>query len=121
MAITEVAPGKEGYGRADSPYGESETEKSVDGQGYVPILPSSPLTSRSEKTLASPPSSHAAPAVVLSRTNRLEWIDGLRGIASIIIFTHHFSDLTWAQRYPNVLREGSIDGFLRFVSTSGLE
>lgn len=112
MAISEVAPGKEGYGR--NLY-EDEIEKQPleGGQKYAPIPPSSPATGMNEKD--SYPGPREPPAVVLSRTNRLEWIDGLRGMASIIIFTHHFSDLTWSQQYPGVLAEGSIEGFLRFV------
>ncbi|KAM0756412.1 family 2 glycosyltransferase [Meredithblackwellia eburnea MCA 4105] len=64
----------------------------------------------SEKGPPGPP--RAAPAIV-SRQNRLEWIDGLRGLASLVIFTHHFSDLTWSQSHPNTLAEGSLEGFLR--------
>jgi hypothetical protein len=53
------------------------------------------------------------PTVIINRVNRLAWVDGLRGIASVIIFTHHFSDLTWSQLYPGVLQVGGIEGFMR--------
>ncbi|KAJ3005170.1 hypothetical protein HKX48_000838 [Thoreauomyces humboldtii] len=45
--------------------------------------------------------------------NRTEWIDGLRGIASIMIFTHHFADNTFTQQYPDVLKWGTAESFLR--------
>ncbi|KAH8916814.1 glycosyltransferase family 2 protein [Atractiella rhizophila] len=54
----------------------------------------------------------APPPVIISRANRMDWIDGLRGIASLIIFTHHYSDLTWSLSHPNVLAYGSVYGFL---------
>lgn len=115
MGISEVAPGKEGYGHNPSQYGD-EIEKESLGQNYVPIPPSSPAVGMNEKSGGSySPGPREAPAVIVNRTNRLEWIDGLRGMASVIIFTHHFSDLTWSQRFPDVLREGSLEGFLRFV------
>ncbi|CDR39189.1 RHTO0S04e02630g1_1 [Rhodotorula toruloides] len=110
MAIAEIAPGKESYGRADSNYGDEKKDPAFVGGGssYAPLAPGSPA-------LGGPPKSGArdAPAVVISRTNRLDWIDGLRGLASIIIFTHHFSDLTWSQTHPNTLAVGSLQGFLR--------
>jgi hypothetical protein len=72
-------------------------------------------TTNKEKPSAPLPDGKKQPeaAIVLSRVNRLAWIDGLRGIASIIIFTHHFSDLTWARRYPDVLSDGSTQGFIK--------
>ena len=109
MTIAEIAPGKEGYGRADSSYGDEKKDPALGGNGhssYAPIQPGSPA-------VHGPPKAREAPAVVISRTNRLEWIDGVRGLASIIIFTHHFADLTWAQTHPNTLAEGSLPGFLR--------
>lgn len=120
MAISEVAPGKEGYGPHESRY-EEDSEKLAlgDGQKYVPIPPNSPATGLSDKgVFSSYP--REPPAVVISRTNRLEWIDGLRGIASIIIFTHHFSDLTWSQSHPNTLAVGSLEGILRYVPLCSL-
>ncbi|GAA5949158.1 hypothetical protein JCM21900_004887 [Sporobolomyces salmonicolor] len=110
MTIAEVAPGKEGYGSADSAYGDEKKDSALanGGQSYAPIAPGSPALGGPPK-----PSAREPPSVVISRTNRLDWIDGLRGIASIIIFTHHFSDLTWSQTHPNTLAEGSIQGFLR--------
>ena len=117
MTIAEIAPGKEQYGRHDSRY-DDEIEKSPlagDGQKYVPIAPGSPAIGHGDKGAFPQSSARDPPAVVISRTNRLEWIDGLRGIASVIIFTHHFSDLTWSQSHPNTLAEGSLEGFLRLV------
>lgn len=113
MAISEVAPGKEGYGRPDSQYGDEIEKEPLGGKSYVPIPPSSPAVGLNEK--AGFPGAREPPAVVISRTNRLDWIDGLRGMASIIIFTHHFSDLTWSTSHPNTLADGSIQGFLKFV------
>ncbi|GAA5994904.1 uncharacterized protein JCM10292_004422 [Rhodotorula paludigena] len=112
MTIAEIAPGKEGYGRADSSYGDEKKDPALVGGGtdskYAPIPPASPAMGGPPKT-----NNREAPAVVISRTNRLDWIDGLRGLASIIIFTHHFADLTWSQSHPNTLSEGSLQGFLR--------
>ena len=87
------------------------------GAAYQPIPPSSPAmgVSTNEKSAPAKASDGKKPeaAVVLSRVNRLAWIDGLRGIASIMIFTHHFSDLTWAVSNPNVLADGSTYGFIK--------
>ncbi|GAA5984015.1 hypothetical protein JCM11641_005568 [Rhodosporidiobolus odoratus] len=113
MTIAEVAPGKEGYGRADSSYGDEKKDLALANPNaaasYAPLAPGSPAVG------GAPPKVGARdpPAVVISRTNRLDWIDGLRGIASIIIFTHHFADLTWSQTHPNTLAEGSFQGILR--------
>lgn len=117
MTIQEVAPGKEGYGRHDNKYGDEMEKKShLDEMSYVPIPPSSPAVGMDEKSeFPTPFSPRDAPAVVISRSNRLEWIDGIRGLASIIIFTYWFAELTWAQKYPEVLAVDSIEGFLRFV------
>lgn len=52
-------------------------------------------------------------AIVASRANRLAWIDGLRGLASIVIFVHHFGDLTWAGPHPETLKWGTAESFLR--------
>lgn len=91
------------------------------GQAYAPIPPSSPAlgASSNEKSgkaggepLADGKKQPEA-AVVLSRVNRLAWIDGLRGLASIVIFTHHFSDLTWSISHPNTLSDGSTYGFVK--------
>lgn len=110
MAIADVAPGKEGYGRADS-YAESDDKSGIVGKSYVPLPPSSPAMGITEKPgYTGPP---AAPAAVVSRANRLDWIDGLRGLASLMIFTHHFSDLTWGVQHPEVLEEGSLGGLLK--------
>ncbi|POY71974.1 hypothetical protein BMF94_4983 [Rhodotorula taiwanensis] len=111
MTIAEIAPGKEGYGRADSKYVDEKKDDAFapPTSSYAPILGSaSAVGGPPNKTAAG-----AAPTVVISRTNRLAWIDGLRGLASIIIFTHHFSDLTWSQSHPNTLAIGSLPGFLR--------
>ncbi|KDE09694.1 hypothetical protein MVLG_00097 [Microbotryum lychnidis-dioicae p1A1 Lamole] len=111
-AIAEIAPGKESYGRADSRYGDEITLEK-DNKLYAPIPPSSPAIGGPADMGAKGPGPREPPAVIISRANRLDWIDGLRGIASVIIFTHHFSDLTWSSSHPNVLAEGSIQGFLR--------
>lgn len=109
MTIAEVAPGKESYGRADS-YLDEKKDPALAGGGtpYAPLAPNSPALGGPPK-----PSATQAPAVIISRTNRLDWIDGLRGIASLIIFTHHFADLTWSQTHPRTLEEGGLNGFLR--------
>jgi hypothetical protein len=117
MSFAEIAPGKEGYGSANSQYGDEIEKQRLDkggnmGQNYAPLPPSSPAIGMDEKR-PFPGSAREPPAVVISRTNRLAWIDGLRGIASLIIFTHHFSDLTFSTAYPNVLAVGSLEGFLR--------
>ncbi|KAL8283223.1 hypothetical protein RQP46_006001 [Phenoliferia psychrophenolica] len=113
MTVAEIAPGKEQYGARDSRY-DDEIEKSplAGDQKYAPLPPGSPAVGAGDKG-AFISTARDPPAVVISRTNRLEWIDGLRGIASVIIFTHHFSDLTWSQSHPNTLAEGSLQGFLR--------
>lgn len=54
-----------------------------------------------------------SPTIVASRVNRLAWIDGLRGLASVVIFTHHFADLSWAGPHPEVLRWGTAQSFFR--------
>lgn len=119
-AVSEVAPGKEGYGRAEGRQYDDEIEKQPmegGGQTYAAILPHSPAVGMNEKF---PGGASDPPTVVISRTNRLEWIDGVRGIASLIIFTHHFADLTWSERFPNTLSVGSIEGFLRYASRPSL-
>ncbi|TPX53694.1 hypothetical protein PhCBS80983_g06229 [Powellomyces hirtus] len=45
--------------------------------------------------------------------DRTTWIDGLRGVASLIIFTHHFGDNTFAEQHPETLPWGSPMSFLR--------
>lgn len=115
LTIAEIAPGKEGYGNSDPRYDEISHEKGlIHDKTYAPIPPSSPAVGAPEKAGGA----RDPPEVVISRTNRLDWIDGLRGIASVIIFAHHFSDLTWSQRFPNVLAEGSLEGILRSVTRS---
>ncbi|PLW34692.1 hypothetical protein PCANC_12257 [Puccinia coronata f. sp. avenae] len=83
------------------------------GPTYVPLPPSSPAIEEKSPTPAPTEGIISPPPVVVSRQNRLEWIDGIRGLASLVIFTHHFSDLTWAQSHPEVLPLGSIYGLLR--------
>lgn len=82
---------------------------------YVPIPPSSPAMDEKKSPPPAAPTEGviSPPAVVVSRQNRLEWIDGIRGLASLVIFTHHFSDLTWAQSHPDTLSQGSVYGLLR--------
>ncbi|OAV93223.1 hypothetical protein PTTG_01636, partial [Puccinia triticina 1-1 BBBD Race 1] len=91
----------------------SDDLKGAASPTYLPIPPSSPAIE--EKRAPPPPAEGiiSPPPVVVSRQNRLEWIDGIRGLASLVIFTHHFSDLTWAQAHPEVLPLGSIYGLLR--------
>lgn len=112
MTIAEVAPGKEGYGHSGSQYGD---EKAGDLAGLGVAQGQSPYSALPPASPAAGPPKGVrdAPEVVINRQNRLDWIDGLRGLASLIIFTHHFADLTWSQRFPNTLAEGSIEGFLR--------
>jgi hypothetical protein len=115
-AIAPVAPGKEMYGSPkDVPFSPSGHFGEKDGSTYVPIPPSSPaLGTMNEKQPLGPDGTRQPePAVVLSRANRLAWIDGLRGLASLVIFTHHFSDLTWGGRFPLVLEWGTWNSFLR--------
>lgn len=112
-AIAEVAPGKEIYGDAapakrSAFHDMTMSEKLQDDLKYTPLA-IGPGAHGEKK--APPPGGEKV--IVAQRTNRLEWIDGLRGIASIIIFTHHFSDLTWGQLYPGVMPEGSLSGFFR--------
>ncbi|KNZ63133.1 uncharacterized protein VP01_1183g4 [Puccinia sorghi] len=80
---------------------------------YVPLPPSSPAMEEKRAPPAPTEGIISPPPVVVSRQNRLEWIDGIRGLASLVIFTHHYSDLTWAQSHPEVLPLGSIYGLLR--------
>lgn len=114
------------YGRRDSGFDSGElavldpANQKIKNDGiYVPIPPSSPALNQStnEKMMMGdnivPPKPETA--LVLNRANRLAWIDGLRGFASLIIFTHHFSDLTWSTSHPDTLAEGSFEGFIRFV------
>ncbi|KAJ3153298.1 hypothetical protein HDU89_000929 [Geranomyces variabilis] len=39
--------------------------------------------------------------------DRTTWIDGLRGVASLMIFTHHFGDNTFAESHPDTLKWGT--------------
>ncbi|POV95141.1 hypothetical protein PSHT_15831 [Puccinia striiformis] len=98
---------------APGSYPTKDISDDLKGPTYVPIPPSSPAIE--EKRAPPPPAEGiiSPPPVVVSRQNRLEWIDGIRGLASLVIFTHHFSDLTWAQSHPEVLPLGSIYGLLR--------
>lgn len=115
--VDEIAPGKEEYGRADQ-Y-NLEFEKGMPQQDYSVIPPVSPSILKKERFVLDDikPIPYDAlttpPTVIINRVNRLAWVDGLRGIASVIIFTHHFSDLTWSQLYPGVLQVGGIEGFMR--------
>lgn len=110
-------PGGEKYRGFDA---SDEKLIAKNGQTYQPIPPSSPAmgVSTNEKSAkgdgaGGDGSKKPEAAVVLSRVNRLAWIDGLRGLASIVIFTHHFSDLTWTISHPNVLSDGSTYGFVK--------
>ena len=121
-----VAPGKEMYGSPidrpdayDPRFGPGLVSEK-DGSTYVPIPPSSPAMGQSTNEKGGVPgtagpdgSRQPEPAIVLARANRLAWIDGLRGLASIVIFTHHFADLTFAGLHPEVLRWGTYQSFIR--------
>lgn len=115
--INSMGPNGEKYRAFDSPDTGSPHPEKAGAQAYVPIPPSSPAmgVSTNEKTAPLLPDGKRQPeaAVVLSRVNRLAWIDGLRGLASIVIFVHHFSDLTWSISHPNVLSDGSTQGFIK--------
>lgn len=98
-------------------YGKGyETPDEKGSQAYAPIPPSSPALGATTNEKAGPPPAgdgkRPEAAVVLSRVNRLAWIDGLRGLASLVIFTHHFKDLTWSVSNPQVLEDGSTRGFI---------
>ena len=117
-----VAPGKEGYGSGRGHARQESYTNEKDGANYAPIPPSSPAmgVSMNEKAGlggAKMPDGQKQPeaAVVLARANRLAWIDGLRGLASLIIFTHHFGDLTFASTHPFTLEWGTYQSFIRFV------
>lgn len=56
----------------------------------------------------------------LIATPRLEWIDGFRGISMIIIFTHHFSDNTWATQHPELLGWSTPGSLLRYVTIGSI-
>lgn len=57
-------------------------------KSYVPLPPPAAFDEKEKRPLGPDGARAPEPAVVLSRANRLAWIDGLRGLASIIIFTH---------------------------------
>lgn len=91
-----VAPGKEGYGSGRGHARQESYTNEKDGANYAPLPPSSPAMGQSMNEKAGGlggakmPDGQRQPeaAVVLARANRLAWIDGLRGLASLIIFTH---------------------------------
>lgn len=125
--IHSIAPGKEGYGRHDSAYDIGLGDEKMGhgtGASYVPLPPSSPALGNQDEKFAMMNGAGGGdtkgvgtrtpePAVVLKRENRLAWIDGLRGLASLVIFTHHFSDLTWSISHPEALPYGSVYAFIR--------
>lgn len=102
---------------------DGSANEKLDGKSYHPLPPASPMLNekRSFEKGGLPgrppvgPDGRAAPepAVILSRANRLAWIDGIRGLASLIIFTHHFADLSWSSTHPTTLEMGTIQGFIR--------
>jgi Acyltransferase family len=86
------------------------------GNDMNPIYVSIPASDKVQDEKQGPPEgakSEPEPAIVLARQNRLAWIDGLRGLASLVIFTHHFADLTWADSHPNTLAWGTVYSFIR--------
>ncbi|KEI41382.1 glycosyltransferase family 2 protein [Mixia osmundae IAM 14324] len=105
--------GKEGFDSGEMAILDPDTKEKSGGKGstYVSLPPGSPTMNEKGGFPASP--TKAEPAIVLSRVNRLAWIDGLRGLASIVIFTHHFADLTWSRSHPDTLAEGSVYFFIR--------
>lgn len=112
---------EEGHDRYDEKYAaggglgpkDISDEKAGLRSTYVPIPPMSPATDEKKPAPEALPPPTQPPVVSVSRQNRMEWIDGIRGLASVVIFTHHFSDLTWSSSHPDTLPEGSIEAFLR--------
>ncbi|KAA1096238.1 hypothetical protein PGT21_009736 [Puccinia graminis f. sp. tritici] len=103
----------EKYGTGNYPTKDISEDLTGSGPTYIPIPPSSPAEDEKKASRISTDGVVRAPPVVVSRQNRLEWIDGIRGLASLVIFTHHFSDLTWAQSHPDTLSQGSVYGLMR--------
>ncbi|KAH9457125.1 hypothetical protein MJO28_011336 [Puccinia striiformis f. sp. tritici] len=103
----------EKYSPGNYPTKDISEDLQDSGPTYIPIPPSSPAEDEKKASRISTDGVVRAPPVVVSRQNRLEWIDGIRGLASLVIFTHHFSDLTWAQSHPDTLSQGSVYGLLR--------
>ncbi|KAI9612631.1 hypothetical protein H4Q26_007788 [Puccinia striiformis f. sp. tritici PST-130] len=96
----------EKYSPGNYPTKDISEDLQDSGPTYIPIPPSSPAEDEKKASRISTDGVVRAPPVVVSRQNRLEWIDGIRGLASLVIFTHHFSDLTWAQSHPDTLSQG---------------
>lgn len=98
-------------------YPTKDIAEDLNGSGgptYIPIPPSSPAEDEKKVDRPTPDDRPTRPPpVVVNRQNRLDWIDGIRGLASLVIFTHHFSDLTWSQSHPDTLSLGSVYGLLR--------
>ncbi|EHS64396.1 uncharacterized protein PGTG_22227 [Puccinia graminis f. sp. tritici CRL 75-36-700-3] len=84
-----------------------------DSYSLIYHTPHHPIIEEKRAPLAPTEGIISPPPVVVSQQNLLEWIDGIRGLASLVIFTHNFSDLTWAQSHPEVLPLGSIYGLFR--------
>ncbi|KAH9810839.1 glycosyl transferase family group 2-domain-containing protein [Melampsora americana] len=103
----------EKYAQGNYPTKEMGEDLKGPRPSYVPIPPSSPAMDEKKGPAAPAEGIVSPPPVVVSRQNRLEWIDGIRGLASLVIFTHHYSDLTWAQSHPDTLSQGSVEGLLR--------
>lgn len=91
-------------------------------KAYAPLPPASPSLNEKEKAALNsnnpppvppPGAEKGTPTIAAARVNRLAWIDGLRGLASIVIFVHHFADLSWAGPHPEVLKWGTAESFFR--------
>jgi hypothetical protein len=51
--------------------------------------------------------------VYIPPVKRLDWIDGMRGIAEMVIIIHHFGDNTFSQRNTDILSWSSPQVWLR--------
>ncbi|KAJ3085330.1 hypothetical protein HK102_000105 [Quaeritorhiza haematococci] len=55
---------------------------------------------------------------VKGKAKRLEFLEGIRGIAAILVLNNHFIDVTTRGMYPDVMAAGSPHYFLKYVPTT---